>query len=80
MKVLVFSERDNEQENRGWFRDGDNIRYYSNGICKNGSSKTYYTLTFRYTFKHANDTVYFAYCYPYTYSELMDDLAEIEAD
>ena len=29
---------------------------------------SYYTLTFRVAFPHANDTVYISQCYPYTYS------------
>ena len=28
-----------------------------------------YTLSFKVQFKYDNDDVYFAYCYPYTYSE-----------
>jgi murein tripeptide amidase MpaA len=43
-------------------------------------SKSFYTATFTYKFKYTGDTVYFAYAQPYTYSELRDDLASIEAD
>lgn len=37
-----------------------------------------YTLTFTYKFTHDSDTVFFAYCYPYTYSDLKQDLIAIE--
>jgi hypothetical protein len=29
----------------------------------------YHTLTFEVTFKHDDDEVYLAHCYPYTYSD-----------
>ena len=29
---------------------------------------------------HDDDTVYFSYCYPYTYSDLNQDIQEIESD
>ena len=33
--------------------------------------KKFYKLSFTYTFEHDNDSVYFATCIPYTYSELL---------
>lgn len=43
-------------------------------------SKQYYSLTFTYTFQHDADSVCFAYSVPYSYSDLRNDLAEIETD
>lgn len=43
-------------------------------------NKTYYTLTFIYEFEFDQDTVFFAYSVPYTYSDLTDDLLMIEMD
>ena len=40
----------------------------------------YYTLTFSATFKHDGDTIYFAHCYPYTYTDLCRYLNQLEAD
>lgn len=40
--------------------------------------RCYYTFTFSYKFEHDYDTVYFAYSQPYSYTDLMDDLSEIE--
>jgi cytosolic carboxypeptidase protein 2/3 len=34
----------------------------------------YYALTFEFRFKNDDDTVYFAHCYPYTYTNLVDDV------
>ncbi len=37
-------------------------------------------MTFTYDFKNDDDTVFFAYNYPYTYSDLTDELTAIERD
>jgi cytosolic carboxypeptidase protein 2/3 len=37
-----------------------------------GYGPLYYCLTFEIKFKHDSDTVYFAHCYPYTYTDLND--------
>lgn len=36
---------------------------------KRKSGGFYYTLTFQVTLKYEDDEVYFAHCYPYTYSD-----------
>lgn len=79
MKVLTYSSRSYELHGAGWRRGGEGIAYYKNGISRHVTTKSYYTLTFTYTFDHSEDTVYFAYCYPYTYSELQEYLDTLEA-
>ena len=37
-------------------------------------------MTFTYKFLTAGDTIYLAHCFPYTYSDLTDDLSRIEKD
>ena len=37
-------------------------------------------MSFSYKFLHDDDTVFFAYCFPYTYTDLMHDIYEIESD
>jgi hypothetical protein len=39
-----------------------------------------YTLSFTHRFEHSADVAYFAYCYPYTYSDLRRDLATLAAN
>jgi hypothetical protein len=46
----------------------DRVEVDSSGNRVN--SGKFFTLTFTYTFDNPNDTVYFAYCYPYTYTDL----------
>lgn len=70
MKVLIYSEKKETEEDIGWHRGGYNICYYSNNIKRENLKgyKSYYTFTFSYEFEFDDDTVFFAYCYPYTYS------------
>ena len=46
----------------------------------NKKENLFYTLTFILDFEYDNDTVYIAYAYPYTYSDLLQDLKEIQND
>lgn len=84
MKVLVYSEKHSEAKDIGWHRAGSKIAYYHNGIKKDlqkkANSKTLYTMTFTFDFLYDDDTLYFAYCYPYNYSDVLDDLNKLSAD
>jgi len=88
MKVSIYSEKNSElelskeSEKQGWHKGGEHISYYLNGIRKDNNymSKGFYTLSFSYKFLHDEDTVFFAYSYPYTYSDLISDIFEIEND
>lgn len=80
MKVLVHSEVEEKKNGRSWFRDGEDILYHSNSMYKPNTSKPYFTVTFSYRFIHPKDTVYFAYSFPYTYTDLMKYLLSLEND
>ena len=57
--------------------------YLYENIFKEGcglGTASYYTLSFTYKFIHDQDTVYFAQCYPYTYSDLNNYLNKICLD
>lgn len=45
---------------------------YGNLKPDGGYGPLYYALTFEIKFAHDNDTVFFAHCYPYTYTDLCD--------
>jgi len=67
----------------GWHRVGDHIDYYKNEFQREMSNrfqKTFYTLTFVHEFTEDDDQQFFAHCFPYTYSDLQDDLTRIEKD
>ena len=78
MKILIFSEKENEFSELGWFRGGTKISYYQNKIRRPSCSKCFYSLSFSYKFDYSDDTVYFAYSFPYTYTDLMQDLQVLE--
>ncbi len=80
MKVLIYSEKRVQEKDIGWFRGAYNISYYANGIKRENLKyyKSYYTLTFTYEFEYSDDNVYFAYCYPYTFTDLKNYLQAIE--
>jgi hypothetical protein len=80
MKPLMYSEKDAEKQNIGWRRWGSNIKYYRNNLRTDDDNKYMYSLTWTCKFPNANDTYYFAHCYPYTYSDLQDYLKEIQED
>jgi hypothetical protein len=80
MKVLVYSEKMAEDvPSIGWHRECYDISYYQNNIKKEtlGRSRYYYSLSFSYDFKFTGDVVYFAYCFPYTYTDLTRELQEL---
>ena len=45
---------------------------------KYGITRILYTLSFNYTFEFDEDKVYFAYNYPYTVTDLHNDLDQLD--
>lgn len=78
LKPCVYSLKEHQATGLGWHRAGSSVAYFKSQELRPGSQQSYYTLTFVYEFKHPQDTVYFAHCYPYTYSDLEAFLREIE--
>mmetsp|Transcript_22889 Transcript_22889/g.35927 ORF Transcript_22889/g.35927 Transcript_22889/m.35927 type:complete len:357 (-) Transcript_22889:1638-2708(-) len=78
LRPLVFSKHTHNRNGVGWVRAGYDICYYTNGLRNRQTGKPFYTLTFSINLEHENDTVYFAYSYPYTYSDLKNDLLELQ--
>lgn len=83
MRVLCYSTSTRHSEaGLGWHRVGKDLGYYQNHFKKETGrfQRYYYSFSFSYTFEHDNDQVYFSHCFPYTYSDLVDDLSRIEKD
>ena len=84
LKVLTYSTKQALKEKIGWHREGENILYYQNNLyiynSLNDKRRNLYSLSFDYTFKYENDTVYFANCLPFFYSDLMKELNTYELD
>lgn len=90
MKPLIYSKKEAELSGLGWQRTGEDIAYYQNNAAKPkfanlGSNQSasapapsnFYSLSFRTSFQHEDDEVFFAYCYPYTYSDVQKHLDKI---
>lgn len=79
MKPLVRSRKKEKRQGVGWHRTCESVSYYQNNIPRTllANSKLpqfYYTLSFVYTFEYDRDVVYFAHCYPYTFTDLQSYL------
>eukprot|EP01083_Nonionella_stella_P105591 303804_1 len=79
MLPVMYSKKDEALSGKGWCRCGHDVVYYQNDI-KKGAKGNYFTLTFSVIFDHDQDTVFFAHCYPYSYTDLQIDLHALERD
>mmetsp|Transcript_54112 Transcript_54112/g.174819 ORF Transcript_54112/g.174819 Transcript_54112/m.174819 type:complete len:615 (+) Transcript_54112:121-1965(+) len=70
MLPVVWSEA----SGRGWERGGTDVRYCPTDRHRR---KGDHTLSFSYAFEYDNDTVFFAYHYPYTYGYLQSFLSAL---
>ena len=81
----IYSTRAAEFRNIGWTHGGCDVCYYKNdkSFLKKHKERVkrqhHYTLSFTYTFGEP-DTVYFAHCFPYTYTRLQNYLLTLERD
>ncbi|PAA63465.1 hypothetical protein BOX15_Mlig033678g1 [Macrostomum lignano] len=82
LRPLMYSERAAADKGVGWRRCGGNIKYFRSNkrYPTAAGDKYFYSLTWQIRFEHSEDTVYFAHCYPYTYSDLVDYLQKLQDD
>lgn len=86
MRPLLYSNALAKKKKCGWRRCGENICYYSNGSKRSMLSSSrrratsYYTLTFTVEFPADDDVVYLAMCYPYSYTDLRQDILSLMND
>ena len=69
MKPLIYSKKEAELKKNGWHRTGHEIKYYPSKKRSIASAQVFYTLSFQVELPYDQDQVYFAHCYPYTYSD-----------
>ncbi|XP_059175471.1 cytosolic carboxypeptidase 2-like [Physella acuta] len=78
MRPLVYSEKDAQEKQKGWVRTGHHISYSRNvtnhscPLLQRGV--TYFMLEWQMEFPNADDTYYLAHCYPYSFTDLKEDL------
>lgn len=78
MKPLVFTHTDYKENEKFWHRNCSDVSYYKNNYVRPDETKTFYTLTFSYVFEEADETFYFAYSYPYTYTDLINYVEDLK--
>ena len=82
MRPVVYSTKQFVDSRKSWSHDDtSDICYYQNRMESNSNKgkKRQYTLTFTYTFT-GPDLVYFAHCYPYTFSDHLHYMTLLEED
>ena len=80
MRPLVYSTEAAAVHGHGWTRCGTDIAYFENGVTRRDkTSACHSTLAFTWTCEYAHDVMYFAMCYPYTYSDLRTYLGKLQA-
>eukprot|EP00730_Choanoeca_flexa_P006910 TRINITY_DN12248_c0_g1_i1.p1 TRINITY_DN12248_c0_g1~~TRINITY_DN12248_c0_g1_i1.p1 ORF type:complete len:1041 (+),score=140.24 TRINITY_DN12248_c0_g1_i1:85-3207(+) len=81
MQPCMYSEQAQRNDGIGWCRAGFDICYFKNDhrVLTAKGERFYYTLRFSWTARFDDDQVYFAHCYPYTYTDLQDYLTELLA-
>ena len=83
MRPAIFSQKANLLKGQHWTQGGSDVCYFKGNTMHNdkkGKRKHFYTLSFVYEFEHADDKVFFAYNYPYSYTMLQEYLQEMEKD
>ncbi|GAB1606704.1 cytosolic carboxypeptidase 2-like [Argonauta hians] len=81
MRPLVYSEEEFKRNGIGWKRTGHHILYSRNmtnlqcPLLTRGTP--YFMLEWQMEFPHTEGHYYLAHCYPYTFSDLKDDLDDI---
>ncbi|XP_033727289.1 uncharacterized protein LOC117316684 isoform X7 [Pecten maximus] len=78
MRPLCYSEKSAKTKQIGWIRAGHHISYSRNimhlhcPLLMRGIP--YYELEWQMSFPNEEDTYYLAHCYPYTFTDLKEDL------
>jgi len=80
MKPVLYSEVEAEISGTGWMRAGMEMTYFREQQIEDSDKPRKYIMSFVIMFPHENDTVYLAHCYPYRYSDLIEDLNNLRSD
>ena len=80
MKPVMYSEIEAEKNGIGWTRSGTEMTYFREQQLEDSDKPRKYIMSFVIQFPHDNDTVYLSHCYPYRYSDMMEDLNNLRND
>ena len=70
----MYSTKGAAIHNVGWIRCGKNIKYFE---TQTPGFEGFYTLSFEFDVKEAGDVLYFAQCFPFTWSYQQNYLSQI---
>lgn len=85
MKPYVFSKQLKESKGIGWHQAGLNVKFDKQSLRYtllddynySSESTSFNCLQFEYQFERDNDEVSFAYCPPYSYSNMLDSIRHL---
>lgn len=77
MLVSIFSAQQFRSEGTGWFKGGDRVSFGTVNLPRTHHQDSHHCLSFEWAFPHEDDCVYFALNQPYTYSRLVNLIAEL---
>ncbi|XP_074656426.1 uncharacterized protein LOC141909731 isoform X2 [Tubulanus polymorphus] len=85
MRPLFYSEMEAQRNQLGWYRRGHHISYCRNVLRTHcplllRDRGIYHQLEWQTDFPQLGDTCYFAHCYPYTYTDMKNDIDSITTD
>ena len=72
-----------QSKNLHWHKGGENIEYSKGHVIRRPSTdpclvRYYFNLSFEFTLEHEEDKIYFAFCYPYTFSKQINFLKNLQ--
>ena len=75
MQPLVYVE---QMPAWGWHRAGDKVKFGESSLNRRkGGKRTYFSLSFSYTFRFTGEKAFFAYSVPYPYSYLLKTISDL---
>lgn len=70
MRPLCYSKKQADMQGIGWHRTGTDIKYQASKKKPLFTQQVvFYTLSWSFEAEHDQDILYFAHCYPYTFSD-----------
>jgi len=74
MQPLMYSNKRAAAQKIGWVRVGKNVKYFE---TQTSGNEGLFTLSFEFDVPEADDVLYFAQCFPFTWSYQQSLLAEV---
>jgi hypothetical protein len=85
MRPFILSRKNLEKNKIGWQQSSADVKFEPTKlrygfINERFKVRQYWTLSFTIEFQHLDDSLFIAYCVPYTYSQLLNDINVLKAE